>query len=177
MRLYFAEFVAGIDLRKEERRLDRIDFVSERAVKSNRVTRVVEDKPLLTGAAKTLEEGEDLLRQRKPAEAKTVFLKVIEQTAEKPVQAKGYYGLARVAILERDPETGDRLFRRLLELDPDGATKSWALLYLGKLADSQGEQDEAEQQYKAALATPDVPDQVKREAEQGLKGAFARKVQ
>ena len=30
MRLYFPELVAGIDLKREEKRLDSIDFVSKR---------------------------------------------------------------------------------------------------------------------------------------------------
>ena len=56
------------------------------------------------------------------------------------MHAKAYYGLARIAILERDPENADRFFRKVLELDPDAATKAWALVYVGKLADSQGGQ-------------------------------------
>jgi hypothetical protein len=82
-----------------------------------------------------------------------------------------------VALLDKDPETSDRLFRKVLELDPDAGTKSWSLLYLGKLADSQGESADAEQQYKAAVETVGVPDQVRQEAEKGLKGAFARQKQ
>ena len=176
MRLYFAELIGGIDLKKEERRLDRIDFASERAVKSVRVTKMVDEKPVLTGVAKTLEDAEDELRARKLPQAKEPILRAGQETSEKPLQAKSYYGLARIAILERDPETGDRLFRKVLELDPDGATKSWSLLYLGKLSDSQGEKDEALEHYKAALATAGIPEQVRQEAEKGLKGAFARQV-
>ena len=177
MRLYFPELIGGIDLRKEARRLDKIDFVSEIATKSRNVTRTVDDKPVLTGAVKTLDDAEEAFRARDAAKSKELFLRTLRETAERPLHAKAYYGLARVALLEKDPESGDRLFRRVLEFDPDGSTKAWTLLYLGKLADSQGEGEEAQQQYTAALGTLGVPEQVRQEAEKGLKGAFARKQQ
>jgi tetratricopeptide (TPR) repeat protein len=175
MRLYFPELIGGIDLKKEERRLDHVDFISERESRTIRTTRTVEDRPQLTGALKTLDEAEELIRSRDAAKAKEAFLRVLQETAEKPLHARAYYGLARAALLEKDPETGDRLFRKALDLDPDPPTKSWCLLYLGKLADSQGEKDDAQEQYKAAVAVPGLPDQVRREAEQGLRGAFARR--
>jgi hypothetical protein len=45
-------------------------------------------------------------------------------------------------------------------------------VYLGKLADSQGEADAAKQFYSKALGVAGLPDQVKREAAQGMTGAF-----
>ena len=177
MRLYFAELVGNIDLKKEAKRLDKIDFVSERTVKTARVTRTVEVKPVLTGAAKTLDDAEEFVRAKNAVRAKELFLRTMQETSEQPLHAKAYYGLARVALLEKDPETSDRLFHKVLELTPDGSTKSWSLLYIGKLADSQGEPDEALVQYQAALATAGIPEQVRQEAEKGLKGAFARSKQ
>src|SRR5205814_5606118 len=41
MRLYFPELIAGIDLRREEKRLDHIDFVSERPSKQFKVVTTV----------------------------------------------------------------------------------------------------------------------------------------
>ena len=114
------------------------------------------------------------MRSRDAAKAKEIFTRALAEAQEKSQQARAYYGLARVAILNRDPETGDQLFRRVLELEPDGATKSWTLVYLGKLADSQGEAAPAKEFYRQALAVPDLPDQVRKEAEQGMQGAFTR---
>lgn len=174
MRLYFPELVAAIDLRKEEKRLDHIDFVSERAVKTFTTTRV-EKAPELTGAAKTLDEAEDAYTKRDIPKAKELYLRSLQETQEKPLHAKAYYGLARLAVLERDPETGDRLFRKVLELDPDSSTKSWSLLYLGRLADSQGDRKEAAVFYQAALDVPDAPETVKASAQKGLKEAFTKR--
>jgi tetratricopeptide (TPR) repeat protein len=174
MRLYFPELVAGIDLRREEKRLDQIDFLSAPAVKTFTTTRV-EAPPVLTGAAKTLNEAEDAYTNRDLPQAKDLYLRALQETEQKTLHAKAYYGLARVAVLERDPETGDRLFRKVLELEPDASTRSWSLLYLGRLADSQGDREQAAQHYQAALLVPDAPEAVRVAAQKGLKEAFIRK--
>jgi tetratricopeptide (TPR) repeat protein len=173
MRLYFPDLVAGIDLKREEKRLDHIDFLSQRPVKTYRVV-TQEKPPELTGAAKTLDEAEDLYTKRDLAHAKETFLKVLRETQERPMHAKAYYGLARIAVLERDPENGDRFFKKVLELDPDASTKSWSLLYLARLADSQGEREQAQENYKAALAVPGAPESVRQAAQKGLTEAFTK---
>jgi tetratricopeptide (TPR) repeat protein len=130
--------------------------------------------PELTGAAKTLDEADQAYADRQLDRAKEIFLRVLEETGEKPLHAKAYYGLARIAVLQKDPETGDNLFRKVLELEPDADTKSWSLLYLGRLADSQGDRDQAVEQYKAALAVDGVPDSVRQVAQKGLDAAFGK---
>src|SRR5262249_42393441 len=111
MRLYFPELIQGIDLRKEAKRLDHVDFASTRTPKRVRtVTREVKG-PELTGAEKSLDEAEKVYAARDLPRARNMFLDVLKQSQEKPIHAKAYYGLARVAVLDKDPETGDRLFR------------------------------------------------------------------
>jgi len=178
MRLYFPDLVARIDVRKEQQRIAGIDFLKERPVKTYRVTSEA-GAPVLTGAAKTLDDAEQLFLDREKAagnasQAKERFLKALQETDDKPLHAKAYYGLARIALLDRDPETADRFFRRVLELEPDPATKAWALVYSGKLADSQGEKEPAQENYKAALAIQGISDLARQEAQRGLTGAFAR---
>jgi hypothetical protein len=58
---------------------------------------------------------------------------------------------------------------------PDASTKSWSLLYLGRLADSQKDREEAAKFYQAALEVPGLPESVKTAAEKGLKEAFTKK--
>ncbi len=79
-----------------------------------------------------------------------------------------------MAVLERDPETGDRLFRKVLESEPDDETRSWSLLYLARLADSQGERDQAVEFYKAASALQGAPDTVRQAAQKGVAQAFKK---
>ena len=174
MRLYFPDLVRGIDLKREEARLDHIDFLNTRSnVSVHTVTREV--PKVYTGAEKTLDDAEKLYLARDLKHAQDKFLSVLKETDKKPLHARAYYGLARIAVLERDPETGDRLFQKVLELEPDAETKSWSLLYLGRLADSQGDREEAEKQYKAALAVEGAPDAVRQAAEKGLNQAFRKK--
>ena len=124
--------------------------------------------------AKTLADAEQAYTDRDLERAKQGYLRVVEETGEKPIHAKAYYGLARIAVLQRDPETGDRLFRKVLELEPDDETKAWSFLYLGRLADSQGERDQAVESYKGALAVEGVPDSVRQAAQKGLEDAFKK---
>lgn len=175
MRLYFLDLVGGIDLKREEKRLDHIDFATQRTARRLRVVTREEKPPELTGVAKTMEQAEKAFTDRDLPKAKETFMRVLKETDEKPAHAKAYYGLARIAVLERDPRKADELFRVVLEQQPDAATKSWSFLYLGRLADSQGRHDEAIDDYKAALAVEGVPDQVRQAAEKGVKEAFGKK--
>lgn len=173
LRNFFPDMLKAVDLKKETARLEKVDFVKERTVKTVRVT--VEAKPPeFTGVAKTLNDAEEAFRAKDLAKAKEIWQQVLASVAEKPAQARSYYGLGRVAAAERSPERADQLFRKALDLDPDAPTLSFTLLTLGKLSDSQGERDQAQEFYRRALAVTGLPDQVKREAEQGAKGAFYR---
>jgi tetratricopeptide (TPR) repeat protein len=178
MRLYLPDMIKAIDVKKEQQRIASIDFLKERPVRTYRVTSEVKP-PELTGAAKTLDEAELLFLDREKsagnaAKAKELFLRAMQETDQKPMHARAYYGLARMALLDRDPETADRFFRKILELEPDPATKAWALVYIGKLADSQGDKDPAQENYNAALAVQGISDLARQEAQRGLTGAFAR---
>ena len=59
-------------------------------------------------------------------------------------------------------------------MEPDADTKAWSLLYLGRLADSQGDRDQAVENYKAALAVEGVPETVRQAAEKGLDETFRK---
>lgn len=178
LRLYFPDLVAGIDYKTEEKRLDHIDFLTKAPVKVVRRAGETTVPATLTGAAKLLQDADDAAYMDHDYDrAKQGYLAVLAQGDENSTHARAYYGLARIAVLQKDPETGDRLFRKVLELQPDGITKAWSLLYLGRLADSQGDREHALDFYRQAAAVPDAPDQVKQGAEQGLKAPPAKKVE
>ena len=134
--------ITHIDFRREEKRFDNFQFAS---VASGRTIHVTAEKPLaLQGAELTLDKAESSYKSRDLTSAKDLYLRVLTETTVKPLHAKAYYGLARIAILQKDPEVGDRLFHKVLELEPDAYTKSWSLLYLARLADSQGDREQAQ---------------------------------
>ena len=177
MRLFFPDLLDKIDVKHEQKRLANVRFVTERAVRTVHVAVAAPaPPPALTGAAKTLDDAEHAFSDRKAAAAKELFLRSLQETDLNPMHAKAYYGLARVALLENDPDTAERLFRKVLELDPDPGVKSWSLLYLGRLSDNtQGGRDQAKEFYKSALAVEGGSDQVRQLAEQGLNQAFTNK--
>jgi tetratricopeptide (TPR) repeat protein len=128
-------------------------------------------------AEKTLAEAQDLSAKHNAPRAdlenaKNLFLKSLQESANSALHAKAYYGLARIAALERDPETAERLFQKALDLTPDPETKCWSYVYLGRLAQAGGDperQPEAQKFYRAALAVETAPDAAKAAAQSGLE--------
>jgi tetratricopeptide (TPR) repeat protein len=151
MRFYFPEMVMGIDLVKEDARLSQIEFSSTAPVRQVAVPPPPPPPPL-TGAAKTLDEAEDLYTGRKLDEARLLYLRALEETADKPLQARAYYGLARIAALQKNPELAERMFEKTLESSPEPPVHAWALVYLGRLSDAAGDPRQALERYKQALA-------------------------
>ncbi len=167
LQLVFPDLVQLVSVRKEEKRFQGFQFATEASARTIHVT---SEKPVeLKGVDLTLDKAENSYTKRDLSHAKELYLSSLNETAVKTLHAKAYYGLARIAVLEHQPEEGDRLFRKVLELEPDAYTKSWSLLYLARLADSQGDRpEEARDFYKAALAVEGAPDSVRQAAEKGL---------
>ncbi len=173
MNQYYLDLFAQIDLAREDKRLEKVQFAKQAAVKIAKHA-PPPPAPVLSTAQKTLADAEDLYTRRDLDRARQTYLKVLDQTDDKSLHAKAYYGLARIAALQKDPELSEKLFQKTLEMSPDNETKSWAYLYLGRLADAAGERDEAEKNYRAVLAIEGAPASVKTAAEKGLAQPFRR---
>ena len=178
MLVYYPEMVGAIDLKTEEARLSRVDFNAgpPRAAKPVAAAEAMADAAAvpavpLTGAAKTLDDAERLYTGRDLDAAKKKYLEVLEQTDEKPLHADAYYGLARIAALNRDPETAVRLFQSALDLGPRPANKAWVLVYLGKLTLAAEEPAQAQQYFIRALQVEGISDMARKEAENGLRAS------
>lgn len=148
---YYKDMVQSIDVVKEDQRLSQVTFDSQR--ESERMVQLAQPAPppALTGAAKTLDDAENLYAARDLDKAKEAYLAVLQQTDLKTMHAAAYYGLARVAALQKDPESSQRLFLKTLELDPEPPIKAWTLVYLGKLSLASSEPDEAVEYFQQAL--------------------------
>lgn len=171
LRLYFPDLLAGVDLAREDKRLENVHFANQVAVR--KVAPPPEPAaPALTGPEKTLAEAEDLYKGRDLDAARRSYLKVLDQSDAKGLHPKAYYGLARIAALERNPELAEKLFQKTLELSPDDETKSWAYLYLARLADAAGDRDQARKDYQAVLGITSAPESVRIAAQKGLAQPF-----
>jgi tetratricopeptide (TPR) repeat protein len=147
---YYKDLLQSIDVVKEDARLTQVQFDKQR--ESERMVQVAPPPaPVLTGAEKTLDDAEKLYSARDLDKAKEGYLAVLNQTDLKRLHAAAYYGLARVAALQKDPETSQRLFLKTLDLDPEPPVKAWTLVYLGKLSLASSEPDEAVKYFQQAL--------------------------
>jgi tetratricopeptide (TPR) repeat protein len=173
LRNYFPDLLGLIDLEHEDRRLQKVQFASVAPVRKAKPA-PVPPAPVLSESAKTLAEAEDHYTNHDLPAARAGYQKALEQPGETTVHARAYYGLARIAALDRDPELAEKLFEKTLNLSPDDETKAWSYLYLGRLSDAAGDREGAEKNYRAALAIPGAPEQVKTAAEKGLAQPFQR---
>ncbi|MDP8981366.1 MAG: tetratricopeptide repeat protein, partial [Acidobacteriota bacterium] len=174
MRLYFPELVEGISLKSEQTRLANYEFAKQPAIRVAPHSPEPPPPPL-TGAAKILDDAQQLYASRDLEKARQAYLRVLEQTADRSLHAKAYYGLARIAALEKNPELAEKFFQKTLELSPDDDTRAWAHVYLGRLADASGDRDEAAKNYKAVLAVAGASAGARAAAEKGMKEAFKSK--
>jgi len=172
LRLYYIDLIGQIDLAREDKRLEKVKFSSEAAIKKAPPA-PPPPAPVLTGATKTLEAAEELYAKRDLERSRQSYLNVL-QAGETALHAKAYYGLARIAALQKDPELAEKLFQKTLELSPDKDTESWAHLYLGRLADAAGDRGQAEKNYRAVLAIDGAPASVKNAATKELAQPFHR---
>jgi len=178
MLVYYPEMVGAIDLKTEDSRLSRIDFnhapvqpAAQPAAAAPPLAPLPVPSAPLTGAAKTLDDAEQLYLARNLTAAKTRYLEVLEQTDDKALHADAYYGLARIAALNKDPETAVRLFRNALDLGPRPVTRGWVLVYLGKLALASEEPEQAQQYFTGALQVEGISEKARKEAESGLQAS------
>jgi len=176
LRFYYPELVKAISLKREDERLAKVEFLAEHPARKAKV--VPAEKPVeFTGSRKTLEEAEQQYRNRDLEKARAAYLRVLKESDEKPLHAKAYYGLARIAALQNDPQLATQLFQKALESGPDPRDAAWAYVYLGRLADGAGEREQATRHYQAALNVAGGSEAARKAAQQGLGEAFHEKSQ
>jgi hypothetical protein len=89
--------------------------------------------------------------------------------------ARAAYVLARIDLMEGDPEKASQGFELTLQLSKDPRTMAWSHIYLGRLYDSMTPPDRAKAvaEYKAALTVRDSRPDTKQAAQNGLARPFA----
>jgi len=132
-------------------------------------------RAVLAGPEKTFEEAEQAYIGKEYSRAQELYRKVLEESTDKLLQTKAYYGLARIAIFQKDPALAEKLFQKALDSSPDPQTAAWAHIYLARLADLEGERDQAVQHYRAVAGIAGAPESARQIAEKGLREAFQKK--
>ena len=164
MMLYYKEMIQAIDLVKEDKRLATVEFNKESTARPPVKTPAPAPEPPVTGAAKTLQDAEAAYGSRELPQAKQLFLKVLEETDKLPSHASAYYGLGRIALLEKNLDEAERLFQKSLTCDPDPFDRGWDTVYLGRLAVAEGDKEKALKLLNSVLTMEGATDKAKQEA-------------
>jgi tetratricopeptide (TPR) repeat protein len=164
MRFYFEEMVNNIDLKKEDTRISAIRFDAAPLVRVAKQIAVEAPAPVLSPSGTTLEKAEDLYVKRSLDDAKQLYLKSLEQQGSAAEHAQAWYGLARISVLQNQPDAAIKLFEKTMGASPDGQTKAWTLVYLARLAKAGGDPARALKFYQDAIG-------VEGASEQALKAA------
>jgi tetratricopeptide (TPR) repeat protein len=151
MRYYFEDMVAGIDLKHESNRIAGIKFDAAPLVRAGKQVQVAAPQPKLSESAQTIEQAEDLYLKRTLDPAKELYLKALQQNGSPAEHAQAWYGLARISVLQKDPDGAVKLFEKTLGASPDDPTKAWTLVYLARLSTAGGDPERAVKFYQEAL--------------------------
>ena len=165
--------MGGIEMLKEEARLANVDF-NGRPSERPAIQVAQPELPALEGAVKMLDDAESLLvakpvDQARLDKAKGLFLAALQETDQQALHAKSWYGLARIAMLQNDPETAEELFQKTLGLDPEPQDKAWTLYYLGRLAVAAGDRGRGIQLIQEALGLPGASEKARKAASDALQ--------
>jgi tetratricopeptide (TPR) repeat protein len=125
--------------------------------------------PVLSPSGTTLEKAEDSYVKRSLDDAKQLYLKSLEQQGSAAEHAQAWYGLARISVLQNQPDAAIKLFEKTMGASPDGQTKAWTLVYLARLAKAGGDPARALKFYQDAIGVEGASDQALKAAQNESK--------
>src|ERR1700682_1479474 len=179
MAQYFPELVRAIDTSAEAKRLATVKFAAGEAIKiaedpaSEEVARSRKAQPTTVpndaDVIAALTEGERRIAEKNPRAAEAAFQKVL---AKYPEQARAWYGLGLVALIDHDGARAKQVFGRLTAGEhaatQDPMVLAWSHIYLARIYDDEGQAEQAKTEYQAALTVPGGPDQAREAANKAL---------
>jgi tetratricopeptide (TPR) repeat protein len=165
MRFYMDEMAKAIDLKRETNRISAVKFDAAPLVRVAKQVTVAAPEPELSPSAQTLEKAEDSYRKRTLDEAKQLYQKALEQRGSTEDHAQAWYGMARIAVLQNQPDAAVKLFEKTLVSSPDGQTKAWTLVYLARLSKAANDPARASKFYQEALDVQGASEQARKAAQ------------
>lgn len=163
-----APMIYGMDVAGEQRRAEGIVFVKEAS--TDPLGRPVAAQPRRAGVMDTAESD---LMKGDVADAADIADKVMADPQGDHGRAQ--YLLARIDLMQGQPEKAMEGFQATLKLSQDPRTVAWSHIYLGRLYDNMNPPDRthAVAEYQAALAARDARPDTKQAAEKGIQQPFA----
>jgi hypothetical protein len=186
MKLYFQDLVRSIDAGLEAKRLATVHFAPADAGKPEDETAGEEVARHRKAAPTTvpndaeviaaLTEGERRIAEKNPRAAEASFQKVLTKY---PDQARAWYGIGLVALLDHDSARAKQVFGRLTTgehtVTQDPMVLAWSHVYLARIYDDEGNLEVAKTEYQSALAVEGGPEKARQAAEKGLAMTGAEK--
>jgi hypothetical protein len=186
MKLFFPDLVRAIDTKVESQRLATVHFAPadaaqpEDAAASEEVARRQKLAPTTVpndaDVIAALTEGERRIAQKNPRAAEASFQKVLTKY---PDQARAWYGLGLVALLDHDSARAKQVFGRLTTGEhtaaQDPMVLAWSHIYLARIFDDEGNPQVVKAEYESALAVEGAPEQAKLAAQKGLAAVAGEK--
>jgi hypothetical protein len=157
----YPDMLYAIDLARELKRANEIQFVAKASPEV--VGSTAAQQPLLRLAEQKLANGD-------AANAQKLAQQALEEKKED--SGRALFVLAQAAAMNKDIEGARGYFERTIQVAHETRLLAWSHIYLGRIFDLQEERDSAVEQYKAALAVPDVSPEVKAAAQKGLDKAY-----
>jgi tetratricopeptide (TPR) repeat protein len=179
MRLFFPELVRAIDTGKEGKRLAAVKFAAADAANpedeaaNEKLARAKRDAPTTVPndaeVIKALTEGERRIAEKNPRAAEASFQRVLTKY---PDQARAWYGIGLVALLDHDAARAKQVFGRLTTGEhaatQDPMVLAWSHVYLARIYDDEGNPEVAKMEYQSVLSVEGGPEQARQAAQKGL---------
>jgi len=155
------EMVYGMNVDIEKHRIQDIEFAA--------APQTTVQPPSSSDAL--LDEGEKKLVAGDVAGAAALAQKVLADRSGDPGRAE--FLLARADIMNGKMEDAEQAFTQAAKESHDLRTIAWSHIYLGRLADLQGDRATAVAEYQSAMKSRDGRPDTREAAEAGLKTPFA----
>jgi tetratricopeptide (TPR) repeat protein len=179
MKLFYPDLVRAIDSGAESKRIAAVNFAPAELTQAADKTAnedVSQKKrlppttvPNESEVIAALTEGERRIAEKNPRAAESSFQKVLTRY---PDQARAWYGIGLVALLDHDAARAKQVFGRLTAGEhaatQDPMVLAWSHIYLARIYDDEGNPAVAKAEYQSALGVEGGPDQAKLAAQKGL---------
>lgn len=179
MSFYFPSLVRGINVASEEQRLANFQFAGpNEKVASTGVAGEAEEKAADVALQQQLLLGDREIATQDGNAAASTFQGVLDQHPNLP---RAVYGLAIASALQGQGDKAEDLFEQLVHNSANPNSPSaptpdilaWAHVYLGRMSDLRGNRQQAQEEYRAALAVSGAPDQARVAAQQGMNTPYS----
>jgi tetratricopeptide (TPR) repeat protein len=156
----YGDFLANVDLKKEEKAAAEVQFASATSPELVRLSRPEERRMLVT-AEKRLAAGDPKGAQE-----------LAQQALDKKIgdQGRALFILAEVAVANKNRDGAQDNFQKAIAATQDPKVVGWSHVYLGRILDMKEDRAAALEEYRAAL-NAGLPE-IRAAAQRGLEQAY-----